>query len=150
VAAVVGALQATAAMKLLLADEAGPLISLDAWRGRFRTVDVSQERQADCPCCAKRLFEFLERRPAGGTTSLCGRDAVQVTPPVAVKLDLKAIASTWRAAAGDVELTPFLLRCRLSEPPGLHLTLFADGRLIVKGTADVQKARSAYARFVGI
>jgi molybdopterin/thiamine biosynthesis adenylyltransferase len=172
-AAVVASLQVVAAMKLLLAPPevqasaaAGPaasaaggassyagsgtLVTVDTWALRFRTIDVAGDRQPDCPCCGQRRFEFLERRPAGGTTSLCGRDAVQVTAPDARStVDLKAMAATWRSAAGEVELTPFLIRCRLPEPPHLRLTLFADGRLIVKGTTDVRRARSMYARYVG-
>ena len=31
----------------------------------------------------------------------------------------------------------------------LELTLFADGRAIVKGTAEAQVARSVYAKYVG-
>ncbi len=127
----------------------GTLVTIDAWASRFRTLDLSHDRRADCPCCAERRFEFLERRPAGGTTSLCGRDAVQVTPGKAVTLDLKAMASKLSGAAGEVEATPFLLRCRLAEPAGLYLTLFADGRLIVKGTTSGDIARSVYARYVG-
>jgi molybdopterin/thiamine biosynthesis adenylyltransferase len=149
VAAIVGALQAMAAMRLLLGDSAGSMIALDGWSGRFRTLDVSRDRQHDCPCCGQRRFEFLEHRSAGGTTSLCGRDAVQVTPKVNASIDLKAMASKLGSAAGDVEATPFLVRCHLAEPAGLHLTIFADGRLIVKGTTSSELARSVYARYVG-
>jgi adenylyltransferase/sulfurtransferase len=31
----------------------------------------------------------------------------------------------------------------------VHFTLFADGRAIVQGTADPDRARTIYARFVG-
>jgi adenylyltransferase/sulfurtransferase len=149
VAAVVGALQATAAMRLLVGEPARAMIALDGWGGRFRTIDVSNERRDDCLCCAQRRFEFLERRSAGGTTSLCGRDAIQVTPGGVATLDLKALAAKLGSAAGDVEATAFFLRCRLAEPAGLQLTLFADGRLIVKGTTSADVARSVYARYVG-
>jgi adenylyltransferase/sulfurtransferase len=50
--------------------------------------------------------------------------------------------------AGTVESTPHLVRCTLAES-GLGLTVFPDGRAIVKGTSDPAVARSVYARYVG-
>ena len=149
VAAIVGALQATAAMRLLLGEAAGPMLALDGWNGRFRSLDVSGQRWDACPCCGQRSFEFLERRWAGGTTLLCGRESVQVTPSGSVTIDLKALSVKLGASAGEVAATPFLLRCKLAEPAGLELTVFADGRLIVKGTTSLDLARSVYARYVG-
>jgi molybdopterin-synthase adenylyltransferase len=40
------------------------------------------------------------------------------------------------------------VRCTLSES-GLALTVFPDGRAIIKGTTDSAVARSIYARYVG-
>jgi adenylyltransferase/sulfurtransferase len=149
VATVVAALQAVEGIKLLLGKEPERMLLYDGWKARFHSMNVAESRLSDCACCARGQFEFLDARPAGGTTSLCGRDAVQVTPAAMATLDLRRVASKLGAAAGDMEATPFLLRCRLAEPAGLHLTLFADGRLIVKGTTDPQVARSVYARYVG-
>ena len=50
---------------------------------------------------------------------------------------------------GEVQETPFLVRCRLHGEAASSLTLFADGRLIVTGTTDGDIARSLYARYVG-
>ena len=146
-AAVVASLQVTLAMKLLLGHEApAHLVTLDLWQMRVQTVSTRGGRRDDCPACGRRDFAFLDRA-ASGTTSLCGRDAIQVLPAARTKLDPRQLAAR-RATAGAVESTPHLIRCTLSES-GLGLTVFPDGRAIVKGTTDPSVARSVYARFIG-
>ena len=49
-------------------------------------------------------------------------------------------------AVGSVRQGPHLVR--LSVPPH-ELTIFRDGRAIVKGTSEIPLARSLYARYVG-
>ena len=144
---VVASLQVVAAMKILLGYAVEEqLTSLDLWAGRIQTISTRGGRREDCPTCGKRHFEFLERA-VSGTTSLCGRDAVQVLPIARTSLDPQQIASRL-ARVGTVESTPHLVRCTLSES-GLGLTVFPDGRAIIKGTTDPALARSVYARFVG-
>ena len=152
VAAVVASLQTTAALKLLaghpeaVGDE---LYVLDLWNNRLHATSTAGMKRGDCPACGLGRFEFLDRPPGGGTASLCGRNAVQVRPPGGRgNIDLPALAVKL-AAAGTVELTPYLVRCSLRESTELRLTLFADGRLIVQGTKDPIQARSLYARYIG-
>lgn len=151
VAGVVASIQALLALKLLTGNEAdlrSELLSLELWSGRFRSLDVGDPRD-DCPCCGQRRFVFLKSAAGqGGTFALCGRDAVQVRPANGRRLDLTSIAGKLRPV-GRVEQTPFLVRCELSGPPTLQLTVFADGRLILKGTTDSDRARSVYARYIG-
>jgi len=54
------------------------------------------------------------------------------------------------AAHGRVERTPYLLRCQLHDPAGIALTLFPDGRALIHGLADAGRAKSIYARFIGL
>lgn len=152
-AAVVASLQALAALKILLghAEAAGEqLLSIDFWANRFRSVDLGEARREDCPCCGLRQFPFLESHADASAVSLCGRNAVQVRPtgPHAA-VDLAAIGERL-AGLGGIERTPYLLRCRLRDPAGVALTLFADGRAIVHGTPDLGRAKSIYARFIGL
>jgi molybdopterin/thiamine biosynthesis adenylyltransferase len=146
-AAVVASLQVIAAFKLILGVEADGLTVLDLWRNRFRMVETGGPR-ADCPCCGRREFPFLERSVEGGAAHLCGRDAVQVRPVTAGRTDL-ALLATKLAAAGAVERTPFLLRCRPEGEAGITLTVFGDGRTLVGGTVDVGRARSLVSRYLG-
>ena len=146
-AAVMASLQVVAAMKILLGhDVAEELVTLDLWEGRVQTVSTSGGRREDCPTCGRRDFLFLNRS-ASGTTALCGRDAIQILPAARTALSADRVAARL-ATAGRVESTPHLVRCNLTES-GLALTVFPDGRAIVKGTTDTAVARSIYARYVG-
>jgi adenylyltransferase/sulfurtransferase len=60
-------------------------------------------------------------------------------------LDLDLLARRL-GAAGRVVATEYMVR--LAVPPH-ELTVFADGRAIVKGTADAAQARSVVARYLG-
>ena len=147
-ASVVASLQAAEALKLLAGHpEAVPnrLLSIDFWTGRFSSVDLTDAKRPDCPCCGLRQFEFLTAPPPS-SRRLCGSDSVQVRPG-ASRVSLPTVAAKLRSA-GAVELQDHLLRCRIPAE-GLTLTLFADGRLVVHGTADPNRARSIYARYVG-
>jgi adenylyltransferase/sulfurtransferase len=106
------------------------------------------ERRPDCPACGRREFPFLDR-PSGQTTTLCGRRSVQVRPAGGeARLDLSAVARKL-AGVGAVQQSAYLVRCRVRQETPIDLTLFADGRMIVTGTTDRDKARSLYARYVG-
>jgi adenylyltransferase/sulfurtransferase len=149
VAAAVASMQAVAAIQLLIgAEPPAQLVSMDLWRGRLHGTPLDGPR-GDCPCCGERRFEFLDR-PVREPAALCGRNAVQVQPArQSEPVDLDLLAAKLRGV-GQVELTPYLLRCRLEALAELRLTLFADGRMIVHGTSDIDRARSIYARYVGI
>ena len=77
--------------------------------------------------------------------SLCGRNAVQIHER-SRPLDLTDLKSRL-GAVGQVRANEFALR--FSIPP-YEMTIFPDGRAIIKGTTDVGLARSLYARYVGV
>jgi adenylyltransferase/sulfurtransferase len=135
---------------MLCTEERDPdaaLVTVDVWNGCFRTVQTG-ERTPDCPTCGRREFEFLDQVD-GQTASLCGRRAVQVSPARAgTPFDMDA-ATVKLTRVGVVHRTPYLLRCRLNEEPDLEMTVFTDGRLLVSGTTDSQRAKSLYARYLG-
>jgi molybdopterin-synthase adenylyltransferase len=149
-AGVVGALQASAAIRFIVkapADSA--LVALNIWTNDFRSIASAANPLPDCPCCADRNFPYLSTNGSDITTNLCGRRSVQVSRgPASGKIDLDAMAQRWQNI-GEVARTPWFLRCKLTEPAGIDLTLFPDGRLIVHGTTDNARAASIYARFVG-
>jgi adenylyltransferase/sulfurtransferase len=61
-------------------------------------------------------------------------------------LDLAALRKRLSATVSDVRHNEFLL-CFRVDP--YQMTVFADGRAILKGTKDPTIARSLYARFIG-
>ena len=142
--AVVANLQAASAIRILVGSIDQPkLTALDVWSNSFRSVEV--RRDPDCPCCGRREFPFLDR-PASDAATLCGRDAVQVR--LGGPLDLRQIAAKL-APAGEVHASPFMVRFAPRDRPRLRLSAFADGRLIVQGTADAAEARTVAVRYVG-
>lgn len=149
-AAVVGAMQAVAAIKILSgnADSVAPeLLTFDLWDNRIRSVCVRDAKRADCPTCGLRRFEFLENAKRDFTTRLCGRNAVQIRPARTQSgFSLDALAMRL-ASVGEVRKTDDLVRVWIEG--NTNLTVFADGRAIVQGTADFGRARSLYARLVG-
>jgi len=151
---IVASCQAADAIKLLsgLGEKLSPtLLDFDLWTNRRRRVDLSEARRPDCVCCGARKFEFLEGLHASRAVKLCGQNAVQVAPPSGERrIDLAELARKLAALAGSPVLSNgFLVRTRVGEGSGFELTVFEDGRAVVKGTENPDLARSLYARYVG-
>jgi len=151
---VVASLQAVEAIKLLAGrrDEINRhLVQIDVWSGRFVNLNVSAVGgQGDCPCCKQRRFSYLSGERAAATTALCGRNAVQVRAGAGATeaVDFAAIARKLEPVVSQpVEYNRYLLRAVVD---GHELTLFPDGRAIIKGTDDLDKARTLYAKYVGM
>jgi molybdopterin-synthase adenylyltransferase len=142
---VIASLEAAEAIKRLVAGASAlddRLVSCDVWAGRFQSVRVA--RNPACRTCARREFRYLQgdRQPH---ITLCGRDSVQIHER-ARRLDLIALRRRLAPAVTDVRNNDYLLRFRVSP---YEVTVFADGRAIVKGTRDPAVARSLYARYIG-
>ncbi len=143
---VIASVQAAEATKLLAGKSKalnGRLISFDVWTGKVQSIRVS--RNPDCRACARRDFRYL-RGTAQPHISMCGRDSVQIHERTR-KLDLGELGKRVGAAAGGtVRRNEYLLKF---EAAPYEVTVFADGRAIVKGTTDPAVARSLYARYIG-
>jgi molybdopterin/thiamine biosynthesis adenylyltransferase len=148
---VVASLQSVAALKILIGrgEEVERVLSVvDVWDGTFRQLGMGDLRErAGCPACVDGERPWLRGERGTETTVLCGRNAVQVAPPPGLSLSLEELAGRLEGT-GEVTSNPYLLRLVLAEPQ-MDLTVFADGRAIIKGTQDLGVARSLYARYVG-
>ena len=141
----IASIQAAEAMKLLVGETGalhGRLISCELWGGRFQSVAV--ERNPECRACVRRDFSYL-RGTAQARVTMCGRDSVQIHEH-GRKLDLAALRQRLACTIPEVRHNEFLLRFRV---PPHEMTVFADGRAVVKGTRDAAVARSLYARYIG-
>jgi adenylyltransferase/sulfurtransferase len=150
-AGAVASLQAADAIKILTGNEDAvvrQMLVLDVWSGRIRALDLRDARRADCPTCGQRRFETLDGAKSRRPVSLCGRNAVQVRPETIRGVDLEVLARRWQPL-GAVTRTPYLLRLDLKDDQAVQLTLFADGRLIVTGMTDANRAKALYSRYVG-
>ena len=133
------------------------LMSADVWQNRTQRFDVTRAANDACPCCGQGRFEYLEGKATSSTTSLCGRNAVQISPGGTAqrqgRLDLGELAARL-GAHGEFTHNGYLLHGRFAaerdgrgEP--VELTLFPDGRAIIKGTTEPDTAKSIYAKYVG-
>ena len=141
----VASLEAAEALKFLSGRvEAlhGKLISCDVWSGRLQSVRV--ERNVTCRACVKREFPYLEGEAQPHIT-MCGRDSVQIHERRRT-LDLQALGASLAASGVAAQENGFLLK--FSVPP-YEMTVFEDGRAILKGSTDAAVARSLYARYIG-
>ena len=151
---IVASYQATEAIKLLSGNKTAvnrELISIDVWENTTRRMKVAPlaGRKGECPCCAKRNFEWLDGAHGTQTTTLCGRNAVQVSHRTKGKLDFAYLASVLKQS-GEVSYNKFLLKFQLVENGDPYeFTVFEDGRAIIKGTSEPDTARSLYAKYVG-
>ena len=135
--------QVAEAMKILCGESSSRKITtVDVWSGEMRQI-VQPQRDSRCVCCGLGDFSHLSDRRRV-PVSLCGRNAVQIHER-SRPIDLRDLAARL-TPLGAVRANEFALR--FEDPPYL-LTVFPDGRVIVKGTTDVGVARSVYARYIG-
>jgi adenylyltransferase/sulfurtransferase len=142
---VIAGLQAADALLILTGHTealARKLTVIDIWTGEILQTP-QPERNPDCPACVRREFSSLqeERR---APISLCGRNAVQIYGRER-QLDLQQLAQRLQALA-PVKVNDFALRTQIES---CDMTVFADGRAILRGTEDLGVARSLYARYIG-
>jgi adenylyltransferase/sulfurtransferase len=145
ITAVIAALQTADALKILagrMDSVRARLTTVDVWEGGIRQIEQPTP-DPDCPACGARDFEYLEGRRRA-PVSLCGRNAVQIHER-ARPLDLAQLQAAL-LPLGEVRANEFALRF-VTGP--YEMTIFPNGRAIVKGTTDIGLARSLYARYVG-
>lgn len=142
--AAVAALQVASALRLLVGwpDFECRLQNFDVWQANWRSASAGP-RDPDCETCGSQVFRALDGR-SHAPVSLCGRNAVQLHIR-SRRVDLSELASRLRAI-GDVKVNDFALRVATAK---YDVTIFPDGRAIVRGTNEIPVARSVYAQLVG-
>ena len=136
---------ATEAIKLLVgADDKvrRTLLSFDVWTNE-RAEIKAENRRPGCRACGERDFVHLEGEGRAHIT-LCGRNSVQIHERHR-PIDFSEVSRRLKPH-GEVRHNDFVLKFW---PEPYEMTLFPDGRAIIKGTTDSAVARSLYARFVG-
>ena len=143
----VASFAATEALKILLGASAASqlrrtLLSFDVWTNEHAEISASKPR-AGCRACGRRDFIHLagEGRPH---ITLCGRNSVQIHERQR-PIDFAEMHRRLQSQ-GVVRYNDFVLKF-WHDP--YEMTLFPDGRAIIKGTTDTAVARSMYARYVG-
>lgn len=146
VAGAVASLQASEALKVLLGrDGLNPgVIHFDLESNTFQVLRA-QRRPDTCPACGRGRFEFMQAEEGPQAISLLGRDGVQVRSVPPARISLPRLAQKLQFQ-GSVHFNEYMLWFRAE---GHEMTVFPDGRAIIKGTGDEEKARSLYGKYIG-
>jgi sulfur carrier protein ThiS adenylyltransferase len=144
------AYQGAEALKILVGDQASlrsRLTSFDLWSNQHSSINVLSMKKKGCLSCGdKPTYPYLSESNHTRTAILCGRDTVQIRPPVAIKRNLEELVAIFSQQGHRVEHNPYLV----SLYTGNHrLAIFQDGRVLVHGTHDIVEAKSLYHRYLG-
>jgi len=147
--AIIASIESTEAIKILLkkniiTNAESNLIFYDVWSNTIEKVAVVRNKR--CRCCTEHKFDFLNAAKEEIVTSLCGRNAIQITPAKSADISFESLAERLKRL-GEVRFNHFILVFKEKDK---EISLFKDGRAIIKGTDDEKVARSLYARYVGI
>jgi molybdopterin/thiamine biosynthesis adenylyltransferase len=157
----------------------GRLISCDVWTGKFQSIRVSRnpdcracarrnftylegDAQPHITMCGRDSVQIhernrkldlavLSRRLASASTGAftAASASASASPSASASASASGPASgspSRSDSASEIRHNDFLLRFQV---PPYEMTVFADGRAIIKGTKDPAVARSLYARFIG-
>jgi molybdopterin/thiamine biosynthesis adenylyltransferase len=126
---------------------AAGVLSLRLWTGGFTSRRLFEKTLSNraCPVCLRRRFPALEGEGVSEVVKLCGRHSVQVAPAGRERPDFEALERRL-SALGRTRSSGELLTAEVED---VVLTIFSDGRCVVRGTGDPQRARSLYDRYVG-
>lgn len=123
------------------------VLAVRVWEEGFRSTRSFGDARPSpsCPACSQSRYPALERHGAAEVVKLCGRRSVQVAPSDRARPDFDALEARL-TRVGRVRRSPQLLNADVGD---VSLTIFADGRCVVRGTDDPARARSLYDRYVG-
>ena len=136
---------ATEAIKILVGANSRlrrTLFSFDVWSNERAEVSAGNPRPG-CRACGQHNFVHLAGEGRAHIT-LCGRNSVQIHERHR-PIDFSEVSLRLKPH-GTVRHNDFVLKFW---PEPYEMTLFPDGRAIIKGTTDTAVARSLYARYVG-
>lgn len=138
----IASVQASEAIKILLRKKGASkdLVYLDVWTGELKRIIVREN-----PACGthKGRYTYLEGKPTE-TVAICGKNAYQVKPEKKMKIDLEKFSKKF--GASGTRLLPGILHIGIG---GSDISLFPDGRAIVRGAKTREQAHAIYNRAVG-
>jgi len=122
------------------------LLQLDCWTNDQLKLNIAHAKKTDCPVCVHQHFENLQHNePNVYSSSLCGRDAVQVTLPASSNITLDQLEEYYDEHY-KLKRNAYLLKLFYDDQ--LTIVFFPDGRAIVQGTDNIVRAEAIIAHIV--
>lgn len=144
VPAAIAGMQVTLGLRQLLGKNPEPRLYLfDVWTMEFQSLEL--KTRAGCKACVQRQFDFVATGTQDITMSMCGRDAISLDPGRKLPVEMEVLGERLRRI-GTVRTAGSVL---LFETEGVALTVFPDGRALVRGTEDPNRAKALYAKYIG-
>jgi adenylyltransferase/sulfurtransferase len=144
-AGVAASWSAMEAMKLLAGEQPdSALARFDLWKNERQFISPPTSR---CQYCTGGITEFLDAKWSIKATALCGLDGVQIRVNPPRDLDLQSLQPRLEARSGAPwKCTPMAL---VGSDGGLGITIFRDGRALLRGGITPERARGWYAEAIG-
>ena len=145
ITSIVASLQSMEAIKLLL-DKNDAVIKglhyIDIWANEFESIDLNIDKS--CAACGEKRFDFLDRA-TDEAVYLCGKNSIQINP-LQKNISVEEIINRLKTLNIEVKQNAYFIKFTVED---VQFTLFYDGRAMLKNTADINKAMSLYAKYVG-
>ena len=140
--------QVADALKYLVSGEMSKqLVSFDVWSREHSIVKIEKLKKADCPSCGKHpTYPYLSIEQGLKTAVLCGRNTVQIRPQQNQLISFAEIVKRLKPIVKNLKGNDYLISFDIDEH---RVVLFQDGRALIHGTKEVDKAKSIYQRYIG-
>jgi len=114
-------------------------LTIDALSSEIKKFSVKKNK--NCECCVKRNFEFLNGKE-NQMSKLCGNNAFQIK--IDEKIDFEELSRLEQI--GYVKVNDYIFHFNKGDT---SISIFKDGRIIVKGVKNEEEAKKAVAKYLG-
>jgi adenylyltransferase/sulfurtransferase len=138
--------QSAEAVKILLGskDVRETLFFMDIWSNSAEYLDIRID--PECAVCGRHDYRYLGKVSGSYTTSLCGRNEIQVIPGRETNVDFAWTADKL-GSLGDVSYNKFMFKFSDGR---INIKLFKDGRAIIENAKDENQAKAIYTEYFGM
>ncbi len=144
-AGIIGTMQAMETIKLLTGvgePLKGKLMVCDFRDMYFATIDIF--KRSDCPVCQGEIAKPLEKKER--LVWLCGRNTVNVNPPRPIEIKLSEAYETLKHQFKVLVKSSLVIVLQYNG--GVEVSLFNQGRMLIKNVKDEKSALTVYNRII--
>lgn len=145
ITSIVASMESMEAIKILLNQNENIIKGLqfmDIWTNDYEYIDMKIDE--NCIACGNNKFEFLELNKEEAVY-ICGKNSIQINP-IQKNISAEKIVQKLKSLNIDVIQNAYFIKFLVED---VQMTLFYDGRAIIKNTDDINRATSLYSRYIG-